>query len=141
MSTNKILTASVIGGVVALVLGFLIYGVALQDFFAANMGSAKGVNRADGEMMWLPMIIGHLAWGGLFALIFGRWANISTLATGAKAGAVIGLLVSLAHNMITLGTTHIMNPTSAIVDVLIVALTSAIVGGVVGWFYGKDLVA
>lgn len=137
MTTNKILLAGLIGGVVAFILGFLFYGIILSDFFASNMGSATGVMRGDDEMQWGPMIIGHLAYGLLFAVIFGRWANISTLATGAKAGAVIGFLVSLAHVMIQLGSTHLSNMTGALADVGVGTLLSAGTGGVVGWFLGR----
>lgn len=138
MDTNKILLAGLIGSVAAFFLGFLVYGVALAGFFESNLGSATGVMRADDEMLWIPMIVGHLAWGFLIAIIYGRWANISTFATGAKAGAVIGALVGLTFDMINLGSTHIMNATGAMVDVLVMAIMTAIVGGVVGWFYGRD---
>ena len=131
------LLAGLIGGAVALILGFVFYAVLLADFFEANAGSATGVMRADDEMLWGPMIIGHLAWGGLYALIFGRWATISTFVTGAKAGAVIGVLVSLTYNMIGMGTTHVMNMTGALVDVAVMGVISALVGGAVGWFLGR----
>jgi len=137
MNTGKILLSGLVGGVVAFLLGFLIYGLALSNFFESNMGSATGGMRGEGEMLWAPMIIGHLAWGLLFAVIYARWASISTFATGAKAGAVIGLLVALTFNMIQLGSTHISNLTASITDVVIVTLVSAIIGGVVGWFLGR----
>ena len=137
MNTNKILLAGLIGGAVAFLLGFLAYGLICRDFFESNMGSATGVMRGDDEMLWVPMIIGHLAWGLLFALIYGRWANISTFATGAKAGAAIGLLVGLAFDMIQLGSTHMSNLTGALADVAILTVISAVIGGVVGWFLGR----
>ncbi len=137
MNTNKILLAGLIGGVVAFILGFLFYGLICSEFFASNMGSATGVMRGDDEMQWVPMILGHLAFGLLFAVIFGRWANISTFATGAKAGAVIGLLISLAHGMIQFGSTHLSNLTGTLADIGIATVLSAVTAGVVGWFLGR----
>jgi hypothetical protein len=137
MDTNKILVAGLVGGIVAFILGFLIYGLAMASFFESNAGSASGVMRGDGEMMWIPMIIGHLSLGLLFAYIFGKWANISTFTTGAQGGAVIGLLMGLGYNMINLGSTHIMNTTGAIVDVVITTIMSAIIGGVVALMLGR----
>lgn len=137
MNTNKILLAGLIGGAVAFLLGFLFYGLLLSEFFASNMGSATGVMRGDEEMQWIPMIVGHIAWGMLFAVIFGRWAGISTFATGAKAGALIGALDGLAFDMIQLGSTHVSNLTGALVDVVVLTVVSAITGGVVGWFFGR----
>ena len=107
MKNNKIVIAGLIGGIVAFILGFLLYGMALSIFFESNQGSATGVNRADGEMVWWAMVVGHLAYGFLIAIIFGRWANISTFVTGAKAGAVIGGLIALAYDMILYGSTNI----------------------------------
>ena len=79
MSNNKILLAGLVGAVVAFILGFIVYGNLLMDFFIENSGSASGVMRGDDEMQWIPMILGHVTWGMLFAIIFGRWANISTM--------------------------------------------------------------
>lgn len=137
MKTNKILLAGLVGSIVAFFLGFLVYGIALKGFFVENMGSATGVLRADDEMLWIPMIVGHLAWGFLIAIIYGRWANISTFSTGAMAGAVIGGLVALTHDMIDLGSTHLMNATGAIANVVVMAIMGAITGGVIGWFLGR----
>ncbi len=137
MDTNKILLAGLFGGMVAFFLGFLFYGLLLNDFFQSNAGSATGVRRGDDELIWIPMILGHLAWGMLFAVIYGRWANISTFITGAKAGAVIGFLVAMTHDMINLASTHIMNSNGAIANVVVMTIVAAIVGGVVAWFLGR----
>ena len=137
MNITKILIAALIGGVVAFVLGYLVWGLLLTDFMEANAGSAGGVMRGDGEMLWVPMILGHLSWGLFFALIFERWANISTFATGAKAGAVLGFLVSFTFDMISLGSTNLSTLTGAIVDIVVMTVIAAIVGGIVAWYLGR----
>lgn len=138
MKNNKILIAGLIGGVAAFLLGWLVYGMALHGFFEQNAGTATGVNRSPEDMVWWAMIVAHLAFGYLFALIFGRWANISTFATGAKAGAVIGLLMGLAYGLIWYGTSNVMNLTGTFVDILAGAFNSAIIGGVVAWWLGRE---
>ena len=137
MSNNKIFIAGLVGAVVAFLLGFLVYGNLLADFFMENSGSATGVMRGDDEMQWIPMILGHITWGLLFAVIYGRWANITTFATGAKAGALLGFLIGASFDLIQLGSTHIFNTTGIIVDIVAMVIVSAIVGGVVGWFLGR----
>ena len=138
MSNSKILLAGLVGAIVAFLLGFIVYGNLLAEFFVENSGSASGVMRGDDEMQWIPMILGHLTWGLLFAVIFGRWANITTFATGAKAGALLGFLIGASFDLIQLGSTHIPNLTGVIVDIIVMSIISAIVGGVVGWFLGRD---
>jgi hypothetical protein len=138
MSNNKILLAGLVGAVVAFILGFIVYGNLLMDFFIENSGSASGVMRGDDEMQWIPMILGHVTWGMLFAIIFGRWANISTFATGAKTGALLGFLIGASFDLIQLGSTHISNVTGIVVDIVVMTVVSAIVGGVVAWFLGRN---
>lgn len=137
MGTSKILIAGVIGGVIAFLLGFLVYGLALSSFFEANMGSATGVMREDADFNWIAMILGHIAYGLLFAVIYGRWGSISTFATGAKAGAVLGLLFGSTTNLINYGSTHILNLTAAIGDIVVMTVISALVGGVVAIALGR----
>ena len=137
MSTNKLLIAGLLGGVTAFILGWLFYGTLLMGFFEKNAGTATGVNRPMEEMVWWAMIVGHLAWGFLFAVIYGRWANISTFVTGAKAGAVIGALLGLGYDMIWYGTSNVMNLTATFVDILVTVVMSALIGGVVAWWLGR----
>ena len=55
---------------------------------------ALGVMRSESEIQWLPIAVGHLGFGFLLVIIYSRQATISTFATGATAGAVIGFLVA-----------------------------------------------
>lgn len=137
MSNSKIFTAGLVGAIVAFLLGFIVYGNLLAEFFVENSGSASGVMRGDDEMQWIPMILGHVTWGMLFAIVFGKWANISTFATGAKSGALLGFLIGASFDLIQLGSTHIASLKGIVVDIVVMTIVSAIVGGVVGWFFGR----
>ena len=94
MSLNKILLATLAGAVTLFVLGYLVWGLLLADFTAANT-PAPGVLKADSEMIWWAMIVSHLAGAFLVAYIYGQWAAISTFVTGAKAGALIYGLIAV----------------------------------------------
>lgn len=134
MNTNKMLLSGVAGGIAFFLLGFLVYGVLLMKFFEANAGTATGVMKEP--MDWWALILGNLAWGFLLAVIFVRWANISTFITGLKAGAIIGLLTGLSSDLMIYGTSNLSNLTGTIVDVLIFTALSAVAGGVVGLVLG-----
>jgi hypothetical protein len=138
MSTSKILIAGLVGGILTLALGFLIYGLALSSFFEQQAGSATGVMKAEADFNWIAMIVGHLSFGFLIAIIFGRWAIISTFPTGAKAGAVLGLLFFFTTNMINYGSTNIMTLTGALADTVVGGVMAAIVGGVVALMLGRE---
>ena len=134
MDIKKFSIGTVAGGVAYFLLGYLIYGVLLAKFFAGNMGSATGVEKLPID--FISLFIGNLAGAALLSYIFTRWAGIKTFMTGAKAGAVIGLLMTLTFDLIMLGTTNIQNFNSVIVDVLASTLMTAIVGGVIGLVLG-----
>jgi hypothetical protein len=135
MNTNRMLLAGIAGGVVFFLLGFLFYGVLLAKFFAANQGTAQGVMKEPPT--WWALILGNLAYGFLLAVIYERWASISTFATGARAGAIIGALVAFSVDFNMLGTTNISTLNGALVDVVVFTVMSAVVGGVVGLVLGR----
>ena len=137
MTTKNRLLATLVGFIVLFLLGWLIYGMLLMDFYGNNSGSASGVMRADDEMIWWALILGNLFQAYLLVYIFGNWANITTFSDGLKAGAIIGLIMGLAFNFTMYGTSNIMNMTSALVDPFVSAVMMAITGGVVGFMLGR----
>jgi hypothetical protein len=138
MSTNKILIGGLIGGVILFLAGWLLYGMAFSGFFEANQGSATGVGRSEDEMIFWALIVGNLAGGLLLAIIYGRWASISTVKTGFIAGAVIGLLMGISMDFVMYATTNMANMTAVLVDPLIMAVMWGLGGAGVGWYFGRD---
>lgn len=136
MGNNKILVAGLAGAVTLFILGWIIYGMLLMDFMAANAGSATGVNKSEDEMSFLWIIIGNLASGYLFAVIFGKYGNINTAMAGIQAGALIGLLMGVGVDAVMYATTNMMNMTAMCADVACWIVMSAITGGVVAGVLG-----
>ena len=136
---TKVLLAALAGGVATFLLGWALYGVALKGFFDSNMGSATGVMRGDEDMQIWAIFVGNVAWSLLLALLYSRWAGITTFKAGATAGAWIGLLMALGYDMISFGTTNIGTLAASLVDPIVNAGLGAVGGGVVGWVlgYGK----
>ena len=137
MTTKNRILATLVGFVVLFMLGWLVYGMLLMDFYTSNTGSAIGVMRAEDEMIWWALILGNLFQAYLLVYIFGNWANITTFSDGLKAGAIIGLIMGLAFNLSMYGTSNLMNMTSALVDPLVIAFNLAITGGVIGFMLGR----
>lgn len=136
---NKVIIAAILGGIIAFVGGFLIYGLALQNFMAANTGTATGVMKTEmGASNMVYIFIGNLATGLLIAYIFDKWANIRTLSTGAQAGAWIGLLVSISLDFSMYGTSNIMNMKAVLVDIVAGSFLTALVGAGVAWWLGRN---
>lgn len=132
---TKVLLAALAGAVASFLLGWAVYGIALKGFFDAQMlESARGIMRTE-PVIW-AIFIGCLSWSTLQALVFSRWAGITTFKSGAMGGAWIGFLVSLGANFFSYGSMDAWNVTAAIVDPIVNILLGAVSGGVVGWVLG-----
>jgi hypothetical protein len=135
MSTNKILVGGIVGGVTFFFLGWLIYGILLSGFMAANSNTC--IVRPMEQMIWWALILSNLGWGFLLAIIF-NWSNTSGWVAGAKKGVIFGLLSSIS---IDLGyysmSTMYSNITAILVDILATVVMVGIGGVVIGWAMSK----
>jgi len=136
MNTTKILIAGLVAGIVYFLLGWLLYGMLLMPTFESMQGSATGVSRGE-DMVWWALIAGNLLGGLLLAYIFGRLANINTVAAGAQAGAMIGFLMASAWDLMIYGTTHLSTLGGALLDIVVWAIMTAIAGAVAAWMLGR----
>lgn len=137
MDAKKRMLATLAGFVVFFLLGWLLYGFLLMDFYATNSGSATGIMRKESEMVWWALILGNLFQAYLLVYIFGKWANITTFGGGFSAGLIIGLILGFAVNLSWYGTMNITNLTATLVDPFVSGIMMAITGGVVGWVLGR----
>ena len=135
MAIKKILLAGIAGAVVYFLLGWLFYGILLMNFMTENAGSATGVAK-EPMLMW-ALALGDLFWGFLLAVIFGSWTNIRTWLAGAKAGAIIGLLMGAGIDLMMYGTSNLYNCTALVADVIVVIIMTAIAGAVVAVILGS----
>ncbi len=134
---SKSIVAAVAGAITTFVLGYLFYGLAFAGFFEANAGSATGYAKDVADVSLVAVFVGELCGAFLLTIIFSKWANINTFASGAQAGAIFGLLVSLAFDLTMFGTTNAYNLTATLVDPIIGAVRIAIGGGVIAMMLGR----
>ena len=128
MKTKNFLVAGIVGGIVDFLLGWLFYGTLFKDTFPQPEESSQTM---------LFIFLGCLAFGLFISYIYNQWAQISTFATGAKAGIVIGIFMGLIFNLFGMA----MNPDAtfqlAALDVGISIVLATVVGGFVGLVNGK----
>ena len=131
MKPNKILLGGVVGGITFFLLGWLIYGIFLNGFMAANLNQCAA--RPMTEMVWWAIILSNLALGFLLALVF-SWSKISEIKSGAKIAALLGLLISLSVDLGNYSMTILYKDLSVIlVDVLVYTFMITISGVVVSF--------
>jgi hypothetical protein len=118
MTTQRLALGTVVGGIVLTLLGYLVYGIILAGFFAANAGSATGVPREP--FNFVALVIGQLAWGAALTFILG-WASVSSVGQAAKVGALAGLLLFLGLDLTLYATTNVQNLMATLVDPVLAA--------------------
>jgi len=133
---TKVLLAALAGAVVTFLSGWVLYGMAFKGFFEANTteGGAS-VMRGEMPLMW-AIFVGCLAWSLLLALLYSRWAAITTFKGGAIAGAWIMFLVALGADFFSYASMNIMTMNAALVDPVVNAVQGVLAGGVIGWVLG-----
>ncbi|MFZ4401940.1 MAG: hypothetical protein ACOYO1_18065 [Bacteroidales bacterium] len=134
METKKILFGGITGGIAYFFLGWLIYGILLNNFTMTNYNQAAA--RPMEEMIWWSMILANFAAGFLLSVIF-NWSNTNGLLSGAKIGGIIGfiLAISMDFSIYSMSTTF-LNLTAVFVDIIAYGLMTAIAGALVAWVMG-----
>jgi len=123
MNTKSFILSGIAGTIVSFLLGFLFYGYLFTDLY-------------PDESCMLFILLGCLFYAFTFALIYNRWANISTFSTGAKAGFFIGLLWTLSMNFFMYSSESNLD-SNFLLLVAIDAVSAAIMGGVIALVIGK----
>ncbi|MDB5232889.1 MAG: hypothetical protein JWN76_3694 [Chitinophagaceae bacterium] len=132
MSTKKFLTGALVGGIVFFFLGYLFYGVMLQDFMKQNAGTATNVDRDMSGFVWWALAAGNLAMGCLLSYVINK-SNAASMQGGLKRGFIVFLLTGLSFDLMLYATTNIATLKGLSVDVATMAVIGAIAGAVTGW--------
>jgi hypothetical protein len=128
MNAKNFLVSGIVGGIVEFFLGWLFYGMLFKDYFPS-----------DENMNMLLIFLGCMTVGLFIAFIYTRWAHITTMMTGLKSGAVIGLFLALYYDFFD----NAMKAPADIdckvigLDILITIVMTSIVGAVIAFVNGK----
>ena len=132
----KILRGTVFGGITYFLLGWLVWGILLMDFFSANMNQCT--SRTDGQIVWWAIILSNLVFALLLTLIL-HWAKAKTIIDGLKIGALFGLLYgsALAFSFWSMSTMY-LNAGAMVTDILVSTVVMAVIGLVIVLTWGKE---
>lgn len=128
MKTKNFLVSGIVGGIVDFLLGWLFYGIIFKDTFPQPEESSNTM---------IFIFLGCITFGLFVAYIYTKWAQITTLMTGIKAGAIIGLFIGLFYNFFNLAMNTMSTMELAALDVVISVVMTAVIGGVIGALNGK----
>jgi hypothetical protein len=126
MKTSKIILGGLAGSVAFFFLGWLVYGIILNDFTATNYNNCA--SRPNNEMIWAALILSNLFMGFLVAMAIAR-TNVKTTLDAIFMSAALGLMVAAAmdFSMYSMSTTF-LNAKAVLVDIAIGTLLYGTVG-------------
>ena len=129
MNINRLVIGSLVGAVTLYILGFLIFQTAFAAFYAANVGSATGVER-ESQIIWAGLL-GALSYGVALTLAIETRSGPSTAVDGLKVGAIVGFLIWFTVDFILYGIQNVNNLTLTIVDSILEAVRGGLAGTVI----------
>ena len=135
MDIKRVAIGTLVGGIILYAVGYLIFDLAFGEFYAANTGSATGVER-DPQLVW-AVALGTLSYAALVTLGIGSRSSSSNAGAGIKVGAVVGFLLWFTVDFILHGITNVGNLTRTVVDPLLELVRGGIAGGVIAVVLGK----
>ena len=128
MDTKRLLTGTVVGGVVAFVTAYLLWGLLLASFFEGQMASA-GLTR-EAPVLWADAL-GTLSIALLVTLAIG-WTGGSSMMDGLKTGALVGFLFWLGADLIFYANFNFSTLTGALADSVVELIHWGIAGAAIG---------
>jgi hypothetical protein len=134
MKANKILLGGLAGGVASFLLGWLVYGVLLMDFWESNFNNCA--SRPMEEMVWWALIISNFASGFLLAFIF-SWSNTKGWLDGARIAGIVALFMIISYDLSFYSMSTMFNSLNVvIIDIVVGTVFTAIIGAVIGLVMG-----
>lgn len=131
---TKLIAGTVAGTISMMIIGFLVFGLALDTYMKANTNRFDGLFKDPPNM--ILMVVSHLAFAGLLTMIAVYWGNIRNFVDGLKLGAIATLLVAIWTNTIN---EAFMDVYIGWVPILVDAAAATVVGAIVGGIIGAVL--
>ena len=131
---TKTLVNGLLTGVLAFLLGWLIFGILLMDYYTQHMMQYGGLMKNPPDFVYI--FIGSVAYGLLLSYVF-TMGNVATASKGAIVGLVIGLLIQINFDTFLFAQMNLMGRSLILVDISASAAFSAIIGAFLGWWMGR----
>ena len=132
----KILRGTLFGGIVYFLIGWLVYGILLMDFFSANMNQCAA--RPAGDMIWWAIIVSNFSAALLLTLIL-KWSGAKGILDGLKTGALFGFLFALTIDLSSWSMTTMYSKFGVLVaDVAVSTVVLGILGMAIVLLWGKE---
>jgi hypothetical protein len=132
---SKFLLAALAAFAAAFLGGWLIWGMALTDFYTENTAYDEADLNRETPLYW-AYAVGSLLTSLLLTYVL-HSANRNTVSKGFVMGLIFGLLNGLGHAMFVYGGMDVMEESVIAVDALVSAVFTGIIGAIIGGILGS----
>lgn len=134
MFSKHNLLATLAATVAMFLLGYLIWGIAMMEFFEGH--SLVDTMKSDEEMSMPAIFLGNLFGALAMSTLYGKWSNGQYSAGGGfQFGAWIGFFVGVGMGLVWYGTANMMDETGHVVEAVIDIIYYGIIGAVIALVY------
>jgi LytS/YehU family sensor histidine kinase len=133
--TTRLILATITGAVLSFLLGWLLYGILLMDFFGANMIMYDGLIKEMPNLLFV-FIAGLASWF-MISFIFQRWAGFTTFLQGLGGGAFIGFFIGVSIDLSLYSMFNLYNGAYIAMDIAVSTIMTALIAGVVAAILGS----
>lgn len=133
---TRILIGTVVGGLLNSIFGGLIFGLVLMHMIIEHSVPYVGLMKPEPDMLLLTL--SNVFWGLLTSIVFVKWAKVYTFKKGMIVNLMVSIPISLAIDTQFMAFMNLYKDyTVLLLDVVGVGVMAAIVGGLMGWIFGK----
>ena len=140
MNFSKLIVAGLLSGVAYFLLGWLVYGILLNDAMALPE-AYQSILYPEEEFKIGFMALSCLIWGFLLSYILINWKEGMNFGKGLLVSAVIGILIALSLGFSLSAMYKFSQIQNVLLDTLGTAVCSGIAGGVAGLVDRKAMMA
>ena len=136
-STNmnaKTIVGGILAAILSFLLGWLIFGILLMDYYAGNMKTYEGLMKTA-PVMW-AIALSNLCFGFLLAFVF-QMGGVRTASRGFVTAMIISLLTSMSFDLYMYAQFDLYAGSLLVTDVLVNMIYGGIVGTFLGWWFGR----
>lgn len=138
MNTKKGLIISLLGSIIYLVFGWLVFDLLLGEYTNINTTQIEGFKKSEEEYSMLFLYISCLAYSILITYILVFLTKTQNLLQGFLRASTIGVLVAIMTDTYWYGSSNFYNNSVVmLVDILAAAITVGILGLSVVWLNTK----
>ncbi len=132
----KILRGTIFGGIAFFLLGWLVWGILLMDFYSTAMNQCA--QRPENEMVWWSLILSNLI-SAMFLTLVLKWSGAKSIVDGLKTGAVFGFLYAAGIDFSYWSMTTMISGMGALfVDIIVNTAFMSLVGMIIVLTWGKE---